>query len=414
MAGTTEASIADWLERNYQPPKLGNTALKDAPLTAWLPHDESAGGLNMTLRWDYKIPQGQGKTYSQAKTRADASGLTAAQVVLDYQTWYSIVTIDNPAIERAQGGSLSAVTDVIQKDIRRNLEGHGDFLETVMFSDGYPSLGAVNNISGSTCTVSVEDIEKWEVDQAVRLAASRTTGAQRAGAELIVTKVDRSASPPLITFNAGIVATVAAAVNGDFAFVSTSRDDTATAQTALGIAAFIPTSVSGADAFGATSFNRSVDAQRLAGLRLPIAAGSSVQQGMVDLFVRCRKYKLRPDALWCSYERWGQLISELGNNVHYVNFENQKYGLTIEGVRLFTAGGEVAVMPSPKCPDANVYALNRKSWKIASVNGALIRPSTRYQKALDSSTGDSVELRWRSFHQLACLEPMQNAVGIFQ
>src|SRR5919108_100681 len=322
MAGTTEASIADWLERNYQPPKLGNTALKDAPLTAWLPHDESAGGLNMTLRWDYKIPQGQGKTYSQAKTRADASGLTAAQVVLDYQTWYSIVTIDNPAIERAQGGSLSAVTDVIQKDIRRNLEGHGDFLETVMFSDGYPSLGAVNNISGSTCTVSVEDIEKWEVDQAVRLAASRTTGAQRAGAELIVTKV--------------------------------------------------------------------------------------------DLFVRCRKYKLRPDALWCSYERWGQLISELGNNVHYVNFENQKYGLTIEGVRLFTAGGEVAVMPSPKCPDANVYALNRKSWKIASVNGALIRPSTRYQKALDSSTGDSVELRWRSFHQLACLEPMQNAVGIFQ
>lgn len=410
-AGVTTANIADWLERNYQPNKLGNHAFKDAPLTAWLPHAEDAGGESLVLRWEYGMPQGQGATYTQAKARADLSGLKAAKAILDYNTWYSVATVDNPTIERAAGGNLSA-TQVLQRAISKSMEAHGDFLETVMFSDGFPSLGAIGGISGSTFTVNQEDIEKWEVDQEFVLAASRTTGALRnAGASLIVTKVDRATFT--ITANAGIVATIAAAINGDFAFIKTSRDDTATAQTAVGIAAYLPQTVSGADAFGQTSLNRSVDAFRLAGLRLTIPAGTSVQQGLIDFFVQCRKYKIKPDGLWCSYERWGRLIQELGNNVRYVNVENKKYGVNICGIKLFTAEGEVSVFPSPKAPDALVYGLQRSSWKVFSVNGALIRPATRYQKALDSSTGDNVEIRYRSFHQLGCIEPGSNAVGIF-
>lgn len=415
-AGVTEANIAPWLERNYQPQKLGNIAFKDAPLTAWLMHNENAGGERLDLRWEYGLPQGQGKTYTQAKARADLSGLKAAVVALDYQTWYSVATVDNTAIERAAGGNLSAA-EVLQKAIKRNMEAHGDFLETVMWSDGFPSLGAIAGISGSTFKVSASDIENWEVDQEIVLAASRTTGATRnAGASVTVAKVDRTVDSNgqcLITCSAGIVATIAAAANGDFAFVKTSREDTATAQTALGVPAFVPTTVSGSDAFGATSFNRSVDAQRLAGMRWNIPAGNSTKQGFIDFFVNARKYKLRPDALWCSYERYGRLISEMGTNVRYVNVTNEKYGVNIEGVKLFTMSGDVTIFPAAKCPDANVYALKRDSLKVFSVNGALIRPATRYQKALDSATGDNVELRYRSFHQLGCLTPIDNGVGIF-
>lgn len=413
-AGVTTANIADWLERNYQPNKLGNRAFKDAPLTAWLPHAEDAGGESLVLRWEYGMPQGQGATYTQAKTRADLSGLKAAKAILDYQTWYSVATVDNPTIERAAGGNLSA-TQVLQRAINRSMEAHGDFLETVMWSDGYPTLGAIGNISGATFTVNAEDIEKWEVDMEFTLAASRTSGAQRnAGASAIVTKVDRDPSQLKITVSgASLVANIAAAANGDFAFLKTSRDDTATAQTAIGISAFVPQAVSGSDAFGQTSLNRSVDPFRLAGARMPIASGTSVQQGLIDFFVMCRKYKLKPDGLWCSYERWGRLIQEMGNNVRYVNVENKKYGVNISGIKLFTAEGEVSVFPSPKAPDALVYGLKRDTWKIFSVNGALIRPATRYQKALDSSSGDNVEIRYRSFHQLGCMEPAQNAVGIF-
>lgn len=413
MAGVTSVNIGDWLERNYQPGKLGNEAFKDAPLTAWLPHDEDAGGEMLVLRWEYGLPFGQGANYTQAKARADLSGLKAAKAMLDYYPWYSVATVDNLAIERAAGGNLAAV-EVLQRTIKREMEGHGDTLETFMFSDGYPTLGPIGNISGSTFTVNQEDIEKWEVDMEFVLAPSRTTGAtDNSGASLIVTKVDRNPSSLLITCNAGITATIAAAANGHFAFIKTSRDDTATIQTALGIAAFIPTTVSGSDAFGSGSLNRSVDPYRLAGMRFTIAAGVSVQQGLVDLYVQARKYKLNPDGMWCSYERWGKLIAEMGNNVRYINVENKKYGINISGVRLFTAQGEVAVFPSPKCPDANVWLLKRNTWRVYSVNGALIRPATRYQKALDSSTGDSVELRWRSFHQLGCLDPRQNGVGIF-
>lgn len=419
---TDTTAIANWLERNYQPAKLGNAALKDAPLTAWLPHNESAGGENLTLRWEYNMPQAQGRTYTQAKTRSSATGsgatgLKSVAVMLDYHPWYSVAEVDNLAIERAAGGNLAA-TEILQKHIKRANEAHGDWLETVMWSDGYPSLGAIGNISGSTFTVAQSDIENWEQEMEIVLAASRTTGALRnAGASLYVTKVDRTVVNGVctITCHAGIVATIAAAANGDFAFIKTSREDAAspTYQTALGIQAFIPETLSGADAFGSGSFNRSVDRQRLAGMKHIIPAGVSVQQGLIDYFVNCRKYKLNPDGLWCSFERWGRLIQEMGNNVRYVNVENKKYGVNIEGVKLFTSKGEVTVFPSAKCPDQYVFGLKRDCWKIYSVNGALIRPATRYQKALDSSTGDLVELRYRSFHQLGCITPMENSIGVF-
>lgn len=411
MPGVTESNIADWLERNYQPPKLGNKALKDAPLTAWLPHDESAGGEILVLRWRYGMSQGVGTTYSQAKTRADASGLKPAKVHLDYETFYSVATVDNTAIERAQGGNLAAV-NVLQQSISDAMEAHGDHLETFLFSDGYPTLGQISNISGSTFTVAAEDVEKWEADLEIVLAAARASGATRnAGASLIVQKVDRDSG--LITCTAGIVATIGAAQNGDYAFIKTTREDTATRQCMIGIMGFVPPTVSVSDSFGDNGLNRSLDPFRLAGVRLTIPAGTSTKQGLIDFFVRCGKYKIKPDALWVSFERWGDLIKELGNDVRYVDIENKKYGINITGVRLMTPKGEVPVIASSKCPYAYVWALTRSSWKLYSVNGALIRPATRYQKALDSSSGDSVELRYRSFAQLGCLDPFANAIGIF-
>lgn len=410
-SGVTEANIADWLERNYQPAKLGNTALKDAPLTAWLSHDENAGGEIVVLRWRYGMSQGVGTTYTQAKARADLSGLKAAKVTVDYETFYSVATVDNLAIERAAGGNLSAV-NVLQRAIGDAMEAHGDHLETFLFSDGWPTLGAISAISGSTFTVATEDIEKWEVDLEIVLAAARATGGLRnAGASLTVTKVDRDSG--LITCNAGIVATIGAAANGDYAFIKSTRNDDASRACMIGIMGYCPPSVSLTDSFGDGGLNRSIDPFRLAGLRLTIAAGTSVKQGLIDFFVKCAKYKIKPDALWVSFERWGDLIKELGNDARYVDIENKKYGLTISGVRLFTPKGEVPVIASSKCPYAYVWGLTRKSWKLHSVNGALIRPATRYQKALDSSSGDSVELRYRSFAQLGCDDPAQNAIGIF-
>src|SRR5687767_4470235 len=97
-SGVTEANIADWLERNYQPSKLGNIALKDNPLVTWLPHAEDGGGELVVLRWRYGMSQGVGVTYDQAKARADLSGLKAAKATLDYETFYSVATVDNTAI----------------------------------------------------------------------------------------------------------------------------------------------------------------------------------------------------------------------------------------------------------------------------------------------------------------------------
>lgn len=407
----TDSQIADWLERNYQPAKLGNIAFKDAPMTAYLPHDENAGGDSLQLRWKYGNPQGIGVTFAQARARGQAETLKPAKVVFDYHTFYSYLEIDNTAIERARGGGLAA-TDVFQEGVNGTMEAHGDHLETIVWSDGYPTLGAIGGISGSTFTVAEEDIEKWEVGLEIVLAANRTTGAlESGGASLIVSKVDRATRT--ITCTAGIVATIAAATNGDFAFIKSTRIDSAARQTMVGIRGYIPDTVSGSDAFGDTSLNRSVEPFRLAGLRVPLSSGISVRQGLVDFFVKCKKYKVKPDSLWCSVERWGELIKEMGTNVEYVNIKNEKYGVALKGVALYTPEGEVPVMTSPKCPDANVYGIKRDSWRIYSVNGPLIRPSRRYAKFMDNETTDGINMSWRSFSQVGCKRPWENAVGIF-
>lgn len=414
--GITDSNIASWLESNYQPPKLGNIAFKDSVLFPWFPVDEDAGGDQIVLRWKSGRSQGVGATYAQAKARADLSGLQPFKCTFDYETFYSVATLDNTAIERSQGGNLSAA-NVLQESINDAMEAHGEHLETFAFSDGYPTLGAIAGISGSTFTVPLQDIEKWEKDLEIVLAAARTSGALRnSGASLTVTKVDRHPDRLLITCNAGIVATIGAAANGDFAFIKSTREDLAspTRQCMVGIGAFIPdAAVSVSDAFGDSAVNRSVEPNRLAGVRLAINAGSSTRQGLIDLCTQWGKYKVNPDALFMSHERQGDLIKELGNNVRYVDMEVKRYGLNISGVKLVTKNGELPCFASAKCPNANVYGLKRRSWKLFSVNGAPIRPATRYQKFLDSATSDGVEIRYRSFLQLGCLRPWENGVGVF-
>lgn len=409
--GVTDSNILSWLENNYQPPKLGNIAFKDSVLFPWFPVDEDAGGEQIVLRWKSGRSQGVGATYAQAKARADLSGLQPHKVTFDYETFYSVATLDNTAIERSQGGNLSAA-NVLQESINDAMESHGEHLETFAFSDGWPTLGAIANVSGSTCTVARQDIEKWEKDLNIVFAATRTTGGLRSATPLTVTKVDRTSDQLKITFSAAL-ATVSAA-NGDFAFIETTRIEAATRQCMVGIGAYLPdAAVSGSDAFGDGSLNRSVEPLRLAGVRVPIDAGASTRQGLIDLCVQWGKYNVKPDAMFMSHERQGDLIKELGNNVRYVDMEVKRYGLNITGVKLVTKHGEIPTFASSKCPNANVYGLKRKSWKLFSVNGAPIRPATRYQKALDSATTDGIEIRYRSFLQLGCLRPWENGVGVF-
>lgn len=416
------AQIADWLERNYKPAKLGNIAFKNAPLTAWLPHAENGGGEVVVLRWKYGVPQGVAAgSLANAITAGNAASLRPAKCHVDYELFYSYLPIDNPTIERAVGGGHSAANPFTE-GMNGTMEAHGDHLETFLWADGFPTLGqitelnpAITGYTAANCIrVAQENIEKWETGMRVVFAANRTTGVLLdAGDFLTVTKVERNSN--VIQFD-GPTANIAGLAVNHFTFLQTTRENAAspTAQTLIGIDGYIPASVSGADSFGENALNRSVDPFRLAGVRMDIDAGVSTTAGLVDFFVRCKKYNINADALWVSYERWADLIKEQMPNVRYVDIENKKYGITLSGVKLATPNGDVPVLTSPKCPFNRVWALKRDSWKLDCVNGPLIQPAARYSKFLDDNSTDSIQLRFRSFCQLECLRPWENATGIYQ
>jgi hypothetical protein len=411
--------LSAWLQKNYTPAKLTSMAERDRPLIAMF-KKVPAGGENLNVHLDFGNAQGIGATFSQAKTRADATNLQGMKMVFDYVPLYSVATVSNNQLDLAEGaGGALSVFGGVKRAIASAMDSLGDDLETAFFGDGWGTCGriATGGISGSTATLeNAGDVENFDIGMEVQLFASRTSGAARnTPASLIVQGVDRENGK--VTFTADIVATIPAAAAGDYFARKTLREDTAspTMKVPLGLGGWVPsTAPTSGDSFGGK--DRSVDPLKLAGIRVSISAGTSVRSAIYDIVNRSGKYRGQQGVAVMSWEKLGDLLKEIGNDVTYTDLKssvdaNLNYRLvTIQGPK-----GPIKIVPSAKCPNSLIYMLDMSTWELHVVNGDLIRPAARKagDGIIDDTSDDSIQIRFKSYCQLACISPMKNAVGVF-
>lgn len=398
MAITTTASdLQKFAEVAYTPKTIQSGALKDAPLTAFLPKQKS-GGLNVTTRLLLRESGGQAPTLSAAITDENDPG--AEQVVLAWKKFYTSYSLDNDAIEQSEkNAAIQALRLMMDSTLRR----HGDKLETVMWGTGEGYIGkiATGGISGNVVTLTnPNDVFNFEVNMTCVFDDNSSGASLRAGSTT-VSSIQYAAGT--ITFaNLGSITGEAA---GDFIFQSGFENSAGP----IGIRAWLTDVASSGDAFGTGSFDRYPYGERAAGWKYAASAGETNHEALIHGLSYGKQFHGRPDVVFGSTQRVAKLIVELRNRVEYDGMVDGNLKLSFRGVKLAGPQGDVTVVAAQKCPNDTWFALERQSWMVHFVGDALVRsPFQSGKKIVDSESEDGIRGRWKTSCVLTCHMPGHN------
>lgn len=231
--------------------------------------------------------------------------------------------------------------------------------------NGGGAVGRIAAIAGDTITlVDKNDIRNYDIDDIIKLSADDGTGGGgvRAGTDLVVEALDEDTG--IITFTAGVVASVAGAIVNDYLFHEGDYN-----AMFLGVPAYVtpfapgvlgvPTSLWGMD--------RSDFPTRLSGHRFSGAAATP-EDAIKTALAAAHRRNVKLSHLFASPEIYNTIEDNLGANRRYVD---EKVGTVGYKALEFTSqGGKTVKLYSdadiPKSPDGTghyVFGLNMDTWK---------------------------------------------------
>jgi hypothetical protein len=402
MALTTTASdIANFLETVYTPNQVLSLALKDAPLTTFLPKRQAAGE-NVVTRLLGAEMGGQGTTLAKAITAEKDP--EARKVTLDYKKFYTAFSVENDALERSEKNSL---VPMLKLTFDSSIRLHGDELETRLFGGRNGAIGqiATGGISSDTITLTdASDCFNFENGD-ILLFDNTATGASPKAGSAVVESVDYENGKITVVDITTVTGTAAAA---DYIFKDSFQNGAAP----LGIFDWIPKTapVLGSDSFG--GFDRGINPTRYAGWRYPVAAGSSVKAAVIKSVGFGMQFGGRPEIALMSTNKMTDLLSELQNLAVWDAMESKELKVSFPGVKLMGPQGPILCVASPKCPEKQIAYLTKNTWELVTV-GELIRNPVRNGKFVDAEQEDGIRGRWKTVYSLSCRAPGHNGQTVF-
>ena len=397
------SDLVNLLERDYQPKKLTSLALQDAPLSAFLMKDENGGGEKMVVRFWGAESGGSGTTVTEAEAQAYDGDADVAS--FNWKVHYTADAVDNVVIEKSQGGGLSIV-DMLQHKIKSAMRRHGGVIESILFGNSHGLLGRIATGGISSNTITLEDPQtaaNFEPGMHLSFGPNIDSSSLRTGSTY-VTKVDRGALTAKVTVNS--LGDVTSEAVLDYIFHKSYTGGAAPP----GLQQIIPADVPAAsEDFG--GLDRSTkDVVRYAGWRYPVPSGTSVLQGITLALTYGAQFGGKWESVFCGYEKYGQLMAELLAKGIFTpdTFKANDYVVNIHGVKIMGPKGPVMVVPSPKCPAKLMWALQRDTLRLRSVNGPLVKVATRTGRYIDAQSADQIKARWRSIFGVICPEPVAN------
>jgi hypothetical protein len=283
------------------------------------------------------------------------------------------------------------------------------------YRDGTGALGQVKSSSGiSTVSLTlnnIEDIDNFEVGMELVFAATKTGALRNSGASATVTGITRSTS--VLTTDSNWTSQVAAAADSDYLFrKGDAPNNTGSILKLMGVGGWIPlTAPSASESF--FGVDRSHDDWRYSGVRHDGSGGSAVKDEIMKLLTklfRSSNRRARPEHLFMNPIDLESLLLDMESQHSYQKVDSAHANVYYEAVTFSSPFGQIKVFPDKYCPEKYAWALDLRTWKLASLGKftRLIQNDGREMQRRASA--DGVEFRAVSRAQLYTTAPGYNGV----
>lgn len=317
----------------------------------------------------------------------------------------------------AAGGAMGA--GALVQTLRQEIDGAmikvGKHASIQAWSDGFPAFGQVSAPGASTTLqlVDPDDIAKFAIGDVLMFAASRTTGATRAGT-LTVKSINSPPSLGQLVVDQNVTTGIAAAANNDFIFIVNQRDTTGATKIAItGVQGWLPATPG--TLFGV---NQALD-YRLAGIQVATTA-ADIEGAFIDGIAAAMQFSKSGAEGLTAYmhpKTWATLAKAMQSKTIVISpygKPSREGEITFSGWKVSTPNGIIEVFAPQFCPKNTIFMLNMSTWELVSWSTDF--PSivaTQLGAApgifMDPLTGN-ISCMVGGFPQLECKAPGKNLV----
>ncbi|MEM9462123.1 MAG: hypothetical protein AAGF11_48655 [Myxococcota bacterium] len=411
-ADNIEGTLSALVKEMYPKEQIGSTLLEGSSLYSEIPKDWKGHGRHVRVPVKYAATSGTGNDFAETQNAHDEAQRDVFQV-----TWYddyAIFRITDKTIKLCRGAmhgvveALTEVADDAMDAIKRRMHW-------AMWRDGGGSMGQIAAGSGSTTITlaNIEDIVHFSVNQQLESHNTNGIGATAGDGEYhTITAINE---------DDGTISKAAGSnwnANGNFAANDHLFARGTIGQCVRGIRAWLPANapVLGVDSFYGVDRGRHPTA--LAGVRFnATGAHGTIQNYLIKFASRLARNKARPTHVYLNPVDFGQLVSELGDQVKYDKAvpKNSK-GMPVQGhigfqhIVMSVGSGMIKVFSEADVPYGLCYMLDMPCWKLrAPEEPSVLNADGLYMARMGN--GADYEGRMGCYWQIACKAPGKNGVG---
>lgn len=386
---------------------------KGRPLLAMLSKSTNVGGRHIPYPVKFAGPQNIGANFAAANriNSGDpaSSSSTLAEFLVTRKKKYAMVQLDRETM-LASVGDANAFARATVLEIDSAVEEFSNEVHQGLFKSGTGARAALTAVAGTTWTVPLSDITRFEVDMALQVS-STTTATSALEADIVtVEAVDRDSGELTIS------AAVAGAGVGQHVFRYGDRQAAAiTADSQWLWTPGLPDIIPAAAPTSGDSFrgvDRSQDTTRLAGHR--IAWQGDYRKTFMRAGIELGRNGVGGDKVcFVNHTDLAGIMDEYSDKLEHREVSAPTtLSIGFEAVRIKTPAGAITVIADHQCPAGAGWILTLADWELLSI-GDVPHFVTEAGKYLRSHEQDSFKVELAAYYALACKRADRSAYVAF-
>lgn len=409
----TVASSSAILKTKYTQPKVYWEAYLDNPMFASIRKDTTFDGNNKVIAVQTEAPIGGGFSIGQAQANL-GPGLYKNFLITRIED-FGVARIKGQAL-RAAEKSTGALLDLWTREMDGIIHHNTRSAAVNMGRTGTGSRGVISTGSTVASTAitlaTVADVSNFYVGMQVQASATDGSAIVNAGAQAIITKVNRVTG--VLTCATNWSAQIPAISTGYYLYRSGDGSSGGANLMVSGIQGWIPPSasrpVSATTWFG---LDRTSDETRLAGLYLD-GTNTSMQEALLEAIAMAQVEGARVDRVWMHPRDRAVFVKELGAKVTYmktpVKIPGSNAQAGFKSIEMTLDESDVMIGADINMPRFTCLVTQWDTWSFESLGPAPQILNWDSNDFLRVTNDDSYEVRVGYYGQLATAAPAYSAL----